>query len=94
MSVTRRMVSPAGGAVDGDDLLVHPVGQVGGFQPVHLAETQLADPQGAQGDGKDQQEKGGQRRLRRRDRARARVLCGYMARISFHWFPFHARPRK
>ena len=49
---------PAGGAVDGDDLLVHPGGQVGGFQPVHLAETQLADPKGAQGDGKDQQEKG------------------------------------
>lgn len=59
MSVTRRMVSPpAGGAVDGDDLLVHPVGQVGGFQPVHLAETQLAGPQGTQGDGKDQQEEG------------------------------------
>src|SRR5699024_2862041 len=49
---------PAGGAVDGDDLLVHPVGQVRGFQPVHLAETQLAGPQGTQGDGKDQQEEG------------------------------------
>ena len=51
-------LSPAGGAVDGDDLDIHPVGKGDGLQVAHLTRAQLGKPTAMTQSGGKQKKEG------------------------------------